>query len=180
MPLKNKFLGNPLLSFLGLLFRTNIKDFHCGLRAISKSCFDSLDFRTTGMEFASEMVVRASEAQKNISEVPTTLSIDKRTRKPHLRPWRDGWRHLKVMLLMSPNWLFLGPGVICFLASLVCYFLTFSDLLVVGDVRCGPLSMIFFQTGAILGLVLIGLNYFINTLSMEFGLKSKTSFIRYA
>jgi glycosyltransferase involved in cell wall biosynthesis len=111
MPWKNRYLGNPVLSFVGrLFFRSHVGDFHCGIRGFSKTAFDSLDLRTTGMEFASEMVIKAQLKGLKITEVPTVLSLDGRSRPPHLRPYRDGWRHLRFMLLHSPRWLFLYPG----------------------------------------------------------------------
>jgi glycosyltransferase involved in cell wall biosynthesis len=111
MPFLNRYLGNPVLSFIGrLLFTSDIGDFHCGLRAFRRDLLPRLDLRSDGMEFASEMVVKASLEGVAISEVPTTLSPALRTRKPHLRPWRDGWRHLRFLLLFSPRWLFLYPG----------------------------------------------------------------------
>jgi glycosyltransferase involved in cell wall biosynthesis len=112
MPWKNRYLGNPVLSAVGrLFFRCPAKDFHCGLRGYSRECFDRLDLRTTGMEFASEMVIKATLQGEKIAEVPTTLDPDGRSHPPHLRPWRDGWRHLRFMLLFSPRWLFLYPGL---------------------------------------------------------------------
>jgi glycosyltransferase involved in cell wall biosynthesis len=113
MPWKNRYIGNPILSGLGrLLFRTPIQDFHCGIRGFSREAFIAMDLRTTGMEFASEMVIKATLLGMDIREVPTTLDKDGRSRPPHLRPWRDGWRHLRFMLLFSPNWLFLYPGLL--------------------------------------------------------------------
>lgn len=112
MPWKNRHLGNPVLSFLGrLMFRAPVGDFHCGLRGFSAEAYRRLDLRTTGMEFASEMVIRAAVLGLRIAEVPTVLRRDGRDRPPHLRPWRDGWRHLRFMLLFSPRWLFLYPGL---------------------------------------------------------------------
>lgn len=112
MPWKNRWIGNPSLSLLGrILFRTPIRDFHCGLRAFTREAFERMDLRTTGMEFASEMVMKASLWGMKVSEVPITLHPDGRSRPPHLRPWRDGWRHLRFMLLYSPRWLFLAPGL---------------------------------------------------------------------
>ena len=112
MPLLHRYLGNPLLSFIGrLLFRTKVGDFHCGLRGFDREAVRSLHLRTTGMEFASELVVKASLAGWRIAEVPTTLHPDGRGRSPHLRSWRDGWRHLRFLLLFSPRWLFLYPGL---------------------------------------------------------------------
>jgi glycosyltransferase involved in cell wall biosynthesis len=113
MPLLNRYLGNPVLSLIGrTLFASPVGDFHCGLRGFERQAILGLGLRATGMEFASEMVVKASLASLEIAEVPTKLSPDGRQRAPHLRPWRDGWRHLSFMLLRSPQWLFLYPGLV--------------------------------------------------------------------
>ena len=112
MPFLHRRLGNPLLSFIGrLLFGVPVHDFHCGLRGFNAEAIRALDLRTPGMEFASELVVRSALEGLKIVEVPTTLSKDGRSRPPHLRTWRDGWRHLKFLLTYSPRWLFLYPGV---------------------------------------------------------------------
>jgi glycosyltransferase involved in cell wall biosynthesis len=112
MPWKNRYIGNPMLSTIGrVLFGVPVRDFHCGIRGFSKAAFNRLDLRTTGMEFASEMPIKAKLMGMKITEVPTTLSPDGRSRPPHLRPYRDGWRHLRFMLLFCPNWLFLYPGM---------------------------------------------------------------------
>jgi glycosyltransferase involved in cell wall biosynthesis len=111
MPFLHKYLGNPVLSFLGrLFFSVPVRDFHCGLRAFRVAAVRGLGLRSTGMEFASEMVVRSSLAGLTIVEVPTTLRPDGRSRPPHLKTWRDGWRHLKFLLMYSPRWLFFIPG----------------------------------------------------------------------
>ncbi len=111
MPFLHRYLGNPVLSGIGrLFFHAPVGDFHCGMRGFTKYTYERLDLQTTGMEFASEMVVKASILGLRIAEVPTTLSPDGRSRPPHLRTWRDGWRHLRFMLLYSPRWLFLYPG----------------------------------------------------------------------
>jgi hypothetical protein len=113
MPFLHRYLGNPVLSFIGrLFFGVPAGDFHCGLRGFSRERIVALDLRTTGMEFASEMVVRAALARYRIDEVPTTLKPDGRSRPPHLRTWRDGWRHLRFLLVYSPRWLFLVPGLL--------------------------------------------------------------------
>jgi glycosyltransferase involved in cell wall biosynthesis len=113
MPWKHRWIGNPALTFIGrLLFRCPAHDFHCGLRALTKEAFNKMDLRTTGMEFASEMVIKASLRGLRIEEVPITLHKDGRSRPPHLRSWRDGWRHLRFMLLFSPRWLLLYPGLV--------------------------------------------------------------------
>jgi len=112
MPIHHRYLGNPVLSALGrLLFPSRSRDFHCGLRGFSKNAINSLHLQTTGMEFASEMVVKGSLHGLDIVEVPTTLARDGRNRPPHLRSWRDGWRHLRFLLIYSPTWLFLFPGI---------------------------------------------------------------------
>ena len=109
----HRYLGNPVLSFIGrLFFRSRIGDFHCGLRGFQRDSVLALGLQASGMEFASEMVVKATLAGQRIEEVPTTLSPDGRSRRPHLRSWRDGWRHLRFLLLYSPRWLFLIPGLI--------------------------------------------------------------------
>jgi hypothetical protein len=120
MPWKNRYIGNPALSGIGkLLFGCPVSDFHCGLRGYTAEAFRRMDLRTTGMEFASEMVIKATLLHMNIAEVPTCLCPDGRSRPPHLRPWRDGLRHLRFMLLCSPRWLFLYPGVALVLAGLI-------------------------------------------------------------
>jgi glycosyltransferase involved in cell wall biosynthesis len=112
MPPSHRYLGNPGLTALGrLFFGSSCGDFYCGLRGFSKAAYERLNLRTTGMEFATEMVVKASLLKMNIAEVPTTLSPDGRSRPPHLRTWRDGWRTLRFFLLYSPRWLFLYPGL---------------------------------------------------------------------
>ena len=112
MPPLHQYLGNSVLSFIGrLFFNIDLGDFHCGLRGVSREAILRSKLRTTGMEFASEMVVRAALAGMKLTEVPTTLSKDGRSRQPHLRTWRDGWRHLRFLLLYSPRWLFLYPGL---------------------------------------------------------------------
>jgi glycosyltransferase involved in cell wall biosynthesis len=112
MPLLHRYLGNPVLSFVGRrLFRAKVGDFHCGLRGFDREAIASLHLRTTGMEFASELVVKAALAGWRIAEVPIILHPDGRGRASHLRSWRDGWRHLRFLLLFSPRWLFLYPGL---------------------------------------------------------------------
>jgi hypothetical protein len=113
MPPLHRYLGNPVLSFVGrLFFRTSIGDFHCGLRGFSRASIERLGLITPGMEFASEMVAKAALAGLRIEEVPTTLRPDGRGRPPHLRTWRDGWRHLRFLFLFCPRWLFLYPGLL--------------------------------------------------------------------
>ena len=114
MPPLHRYLGNPVLSWIGrLFFGIKTGDFHCGLRGFSRASMLALGLRNPGMEFASEMVVKSALADLKITEVPTTLSPDGRSRPPHLRTWRDGWRHLRFLLLHSPRWLFMYPGILC-------------------------------------------------------------------
>ena len=114
----HRWVGNPALTFISrIFFHTPVGDMHCGLRGFRKDAFDQLRLRATGMEFASEMVIKASLRRMKIAEVPVTLSPDGRSRPPHLRTWRDGWRHLRFMLLFSPRWLFLYPGLALFVAG---------------------------------------------------------------
>jgi glycosyltransferase involved in cell wall biosynthesis len=134
MPVLHRYLGNPVLSFLGrLLFRIPVRDFHCGLRGFRKSAIAALDLKTSGMEFASEMVVRSALQKLRVSEVPTILKPDGRSRAPHLKTWRDGWRHLKFLLIYSPKWLFFYPG---FLLSALG--VTSASLLMFGPVKLAP------------------------------------------
>lgn len=118
MPFLHRWLGNPVLTSLGrLFFRVNVSDFHCGLRAFRRDAVERMGLRTTGMEFASEMVVKAALFRLAIAEIPVTLRPDGRSRPPHLRTWRDGWRHLRFLLLYSPRWLYLVPGLACVFAG---------------------------------------------------------------
>ena len=115
MPPLHRYLGNPVLSTIGrVFFGGPIRDFHCGLRGFSRVAIAALDLRAPGMEFASEMVVKATMRGLRITEVPTTLSPDGRSRPPHLRSWRDGWRHLRFLLIFCPRWLFFYPGALLF------------------------------------------------------------------
>ena len=113
MPPLHRYLGNPILTGFGrLFFGSPCGDFHCGLRGFNRQAIAKLNLRTTGMEFASELIVKATLNKLRIAEVPTTLSPDGRQRPPHLRSWRDGWRHLRFLLMYSPRWLFLYPGLL--------------------------------------------------------------------
>ena len=117
MPFLHRYLGTPVISFLGRLFYHNkIGDFNCGMRGYNRERIQELKLRATGMEYASEMIIQAALHNYKIAEVPTTLSVDGRSRKPYLNTWSDGWRHLKVLLLHTPDWLFFYPG--CLLAAL--------------------------------------------------------------
>jgi hypothetical protein len=122
MPWKNRYIGNPALTgVLNLFFRSGIEDAHCGIRAITKQAFLDCGLSSSGMEFASEMVIKASLRAMRIEQVPATLSPDLRERAPHLRPWRDGWRHLRYLLMLSPTWVFGVPAMLAMLGALVIF-----------------------------------------------------------
>jgi glycosyltransferase involved in cell wall biosynthesis len=137
MPWLHRWLGNPVLSRITrTFFHAKVGDTHCGLRAFRKDAFERMHLRATGMEFASEMVVKASLKGMRISEVPVVLHPDGRSRRPHLRTWRDGWRHLRFMLLFSPRWLFLYPGLALFAAGVI-----LSAALLPGPLRVGGVHL---------------------------------------
>jgi glycosyltransferase involved in cell wall biosynthesis len=154
MPWHHKYIGNPALSFLGrLFFKTVPSDFHCGLRGFDRDAIRALKLRTTGMEFASEMLVKATLSDLRVSEVPTTLKPDGRSRPPHLRSYRDGWRHLRFLLVFSPRWLFLYPGYACLAVGLF-----LGGLLWSGPVNLSPTVQIDVHTFLVAAmLVLVGL-----------------------
>lgn len=144
MPFLNRYVGNPVLSFIGRkFFKSPIGDFHCGLRGFSARRFQELELTSDGMEFASEMIAKATLKKYSIAEVPTQLHPDGRSRRPHLRPWRDGWRHLRLLLLLSPRWLFLYPGVGLALFGLMLLLFLMGGPRQVGGVNFGIHTMLF-------------------------------------
>ena len=149
----HKYLGNPVLSGAArMMFREKqIGDFHCGLRGFSRDAALRMDLRTTGMEFASEMVVKASLQKMRIAEVPTTLSPDGRSRPPHLRSWRDGWRHLRFLLLYSPRWLFLYPGALLMLIGAFLGMLLLWQSITIGGVTFGVHTLVYAALAVIVG-----------------------------
>jgi glycosyltransferase involved in cell wall biosynthesis len=152
MPWLHKYLGNPVLSWLGrLFFKVPIGDFHCGLRAFRTDSIRNLNLKATGMEFASEMVVKASLNGLRIAEVPTTLKPDGRSRAPHLRTWRDGWRHLVFLLAASPRWLFLYPGILLSTLGLLGTLITSTGPFNLGQIQLDLNTFLFS-----IGLVLVG------------------------
>jgi Glycosyl transferase family 2 len=158
MPFLHRYVGNPLLSRLGrLLFRIPVHDFHCGIRAFDRDRILGLGLRTTGMEYASEMVVRSSLAQLRIREVPTRLRPDGRSRSPHLRTWRDGWRHLRFLLAFSPRWLLYYPSLALQAVGLAGLVWLSVGPRVVGGVGFGPHSMLACATMFVLGVQGLGL-----------------------
>ncbi|MFM7703414.1 MAG: glycosyltransferase family 2 protein, partial [Rubrivivax sp.] len=153
MPALHRYLGNPVLSFIGrLFFQVPVRDFHCGLRGFDRQAVASLGLRCDGMEFASEMVVKASMRGLSIVEVPTTLSPDGRDRPPHLRSWRDGWRHLRFLLLFSPRWLFLYPGLALSGLGLLFLSLLASGPLVVGSISLDVHTMLYAAGATLVGV----------------------------
>ena len=171
MPWKNRWLGNPTLSFLGrLFFRCPAHDFHSGLRGFTRDAFEKMDLQTTGMEFASEMVIKATLKKLKIAEVPITLRPDGRTRPPHLKPWRDGWRHLRFMLIYSPRWLFLAPGLLLSLIGfLFAARLVWSDFQLRGvEFNVGSLMMA--CMAVIVGFQLVAFAFFTKVFAIAEGL----------
>jgi glycosyltransferase involved in cell wall biosynthesis len=156
MPPLHRYLGNPVLSFVGrLFFRTEIGDFHCGLRGFPRDAIHGLGLVSPGMEFASEMVAKAALAGLRIEEVPTTLRPDGRGRPPHLRTWRDGWRHLRFLLLFCPRWLFLYPGIALMLLGLGGFAMNAMDIRI--PLPVGIHSLLFMAAATVLGAQMIQL-----------------------
>lgn len=175
MPWKNRYIGNPILSTIGkLLFKCESNDFHCGLRGFTKTAYRKMDLRTTGMEFASEMVIKANLLKLKIIEVPTTLSVDGCSRPPHLRPWRDGWRHLRFMMLFSPQWLFIIPGLVLMGLSLLVYLTIYSSEITIGSITFGSNTLIYASLGVALGLLSVFFGLFTGIFGAREGLLPAT------
>jgi glycosyltransferase involved in cell wall biosynthesis len=156
MPWLHRYLGNPVLSFLGrLFFPCRIGDFHCGLRGFDRAAALRLGLSAPGMEFASEMIVKAALAGYNIAEVPTILSPAGRSRPPHLRSWRDGWRHLRFLLMMSPRWLLLYPGALLIAAGVAAELTILRGPIVIRGVGFDIHTMLYAAGATILGLQLV-------------------------
>jgi len=171
MPWKNRWIGNPSLSFLGrLFFALSARDLHCGLRAFSKDAYRRMELKTTGMEFASEMVIKAALRRMPVAEVPVTLRPDGRSRPPHLRPWRDGWRHLRFMLIYSPRWLFLIPGLLlASVGAVVSTALTLAPL-AIGTVWLDVGTLVVACMLLIVGLQLLAFGFFTKVFAVNEGL----------
>ena len=171
MPRLNRLIGNPILSGIGrLFFRAPVGDFHCGLRAFRRDAILGLRLSSPGMEYASEMVVKATLAGLRIGEVPTTLVPARTGRRPHLRPWRDGWRHLRLLLLYSPRWLFLYPGIALFLLGLGVTIALLPGAITIGRIRFDVHTMLYAQTGAVLGFQTIIFAVFAKVFGISQGL----------
>jgi glycosyltransferase involved in cell wall biosynthesis len=171
MPWHHRYIGNPILSFLGkLFFKTPVNDFHCGLRGFTKEAIQKIDLQTTGMELASEIVIKSSILEMKVCEVPTPLSPDGRDRPPHLRSFRDGWRHLRFLLLYSPAWLFLYPGILLVSIGTISSFALFFGPV---DIGIRPLdfhSFIIAGTIMMLGLTTLSFASITRVFAYNFGL----------
>jgi glycosyltransferase involved in cell wall biosynthesis len=156
MPPLHRYLGNPVLSFAGrLMFSSGIGDFHCGLRGVERTAALQLSLRAPGMEFASEMIVKATLAGWRIAEVPTVLSPDGRSRAPHLRSWRDGWRHLRFLLMMSPRWLMLYPGACLIGIGIAAELALLRGPIIIHEIGFDIHTMLYAAGATILGLQLV-------------------------
>jgi glycosyltransferase involved in cell wall biosynthesis len=171
MPALHRYLGNPVLTGIGrLFFECPVGDFHCGLRAFRKEAIERLQLRTLGMEFATEMVVKATAFGLRVTEIPTTLSPDGRDRAPHLRTWRDGWRHLRFLLLYSPRWLFLYPGVILFVLGTVVSVLLLPGPRMIGNVGFDVDTLLFAAMAVLIGFQSIVFAMFTKVFAISEGL----------
>jgi glycosyltransferase involved in cell wall biosynthesis len=176
MPWKHRWLGNPGLSWLGqLFFRAPVTDIYCGLRAFSRAAILRLNLLAPGMEFACEMVIKATLHGLRITEVPITLYQDGRTRAPHLRTWRDGWRPLRFMLLFSPRWLFLWPGLIIFFLGTIGMLLMSGGPLVLGQIHAEKNSMLVSGMLMLVGYQAIFFGLFTKIYSQSMGLRPEDS-----
>jgi glycosyltransferase involved in cell wall biosynthesis len=156
MPKLNRYLGNPVLSTIGkVLFKTDLSDFHCGMRAFRKEKLLMLNLVTTGMEWASEMVVKAKLAGLKMTEVPITLYKDGRSRPPHLRRWRDGWRHMRFMLLHAPTWLFTFPGLAMVTIGILGQVLLYHGMVQVGTAKLDVHTMLVMAFLSVLGVQVV-------------------------
>ena len=171
MPPLHRYLGNPVLTWIGrLFFKCPIGDFHCGLRGFDRAAIDRLGLRTTGMEFASELVVKATLQGLKVTEVPTTLSPGGRSRRPHLRTWRDGWRHLRFLLLFSPRWLFLYPGGGLMLVGLLSMFWLLPGPRAVGGVTFDVHTLVFSAAAVVCGFQAVAFSILAKVFAINAGL----------
>lgn len=171
MPFSHRYIGNPVLSKIGKIFyRAPVNDFHCGLRGFNRESILGLNLQTTGMEFASEMVVKASLFKLKACEVPTTLKPDGRTRPPHLRSMRDGWRHLKFLLMYSPDWLFLYPGLFFLILGVASMaILAIFSPIEIGNVGLGMNTMMYSLASILLGYTTISLSIYTKVYARQVG-----------
>jgi glycosyltransferase involved in cell wall biosynthesis len=171
MPALHRYFGNPMLTRIGrLFFHSAVGDFYCGLRAFRKDAYERMGLRTTGMEFATEMVVKATLLGVRVAEVPTTLSPDGRNRPPHLRTWRDGWRTLRFFMLYSPRWLFLYPGMALMLAGFVLGLWLLPEPRAVGSVTFDVHTLVYAAALVLLGFQAIAFAVFTKIFAISEGL----------
>ncbi len=171
MPWKHRWIGNPILSSLGkLFFSSSVNDFHCGIRAFRRKSILDLSLKTGGMEFASEMVVKATLCKLKITQVPVTLRPDGRSGSPHLRSWRDGWRHLRFMLLYSPKWLFILPGLILTIFGILGFILFLSKPLTIGSISFDLNSLLVSSTAILTGFQILAFGLFVKVYAVYAGL----------
>lgn len=171
MPILHQYLGNPVLTFLGnLFFGCGLSDFHCGLRAFERDAMLALNLKTDGMEFASEMVIKATLANLTRTEIPITLYPDGRSRPPHLRTWRDGWRHLRFLLLYSPRWLFFYPGVAMMAVGLLVSLMLLPAPLKIGTIELDVHTLLISSTVFVAGVQLTFLAVFARLYASRAGL----------
>lgn len=168
MPWSHRYIGNPVLSFIGrLFFHSKIKDFHCGLRGYNRERFLDLNLQTTGMEYASEMVVKSELNGYKICEVPTTLKKDGRSRPPHLRSFRDGWRHLKFLFMYAPNWLLLYPAIAFLLIGAVLGIFLIGDSISINAVRFSIHTLMYCACFIILGMNVLQMYFIVKVYSFN-------------
>jgi hypothetical protein len=171
MPFLHRYLGNPILTAIGnLFFGAGLSDFHCGLRGFVRDAILSLNLSTTGMEYASEMVIRATLSNLSITEVPISYYPDGRSRPPHLRTWRDGWRHLRFMLLFSPRWVFIYPGIFLIGLGGLAFLLLLTGPKKIGGVVFDVHTLLIFATMIVIGFQLLLMGVFARTYASRAGL----------
>ena len=171
MPFLHRYVGNPFLSFIGrLFFKIPVNDFHCGIRGFHREAIINLNLRTTGMEFASEMIVKAAFNDLRIKETPVILYPDKRNRKSHLRTWRDGWRHFRFLLLYSPRWLFLYPGIFLLILGLIGTVLLIPGTVLLGTKRLDVHTLVYTSAFILTGFQFIAFYIFSRLYAFTHGL----------
>jgi glycosyltransferase involved in cell wall biosynthesis len=171
MPWKNRWIGNPVLTTIGrVFFKCPAHDFHSGLRGFTRTAYHKMELQTTGMEFASEMAIKGTLKGLKISEVPITLHKDGRSRPPHLKPWRDGWRHLRFMLLYSPRWLFLMPGLLLFALGVLGMLALAATRMRLGGVAFDVGTLLMTGMAAIIGFQLVTFAFFTKVFAIAEGL----------
>ncbi len=179
MPPLHKYLGNPVLSYLGRIFyNLPIGDFHCGLRAFNRESILKLNLNTTGMEFASEMVVKAGLNHLKMAEAPTTLKKDGRSRPPHLRSWRDGWRHLKFLLTFAPKWLYMFPALLLLVLGVLGLGWLLPGDQQFGSLRLGVHTILFSSAFVIMAAQILSFAYLARLFGVRENFWKETDFIK--